>query len=51
MEEAYFDIPQHREFAQLEEFACLPDESTILRFRYRLKQPNLAEKMLATAPA
>jgi IS5 family transposase len=32
MEEAFFDTPLYREFAQLEEFARLPDESTILRF-------------------
>ena len=37
-----------REFAQLEEFARLPDESTILRFRHRLEKHKLAEKILAT---
>ena len=26
MEEAFFDVPLYREFAQLEEFARLPDE-------------------------
>ena len=31
MEEAFFDTPLYREFAQLEEFERLPDESTILR--------------------
>ena len=30
MEEAFFDTPLYREFAQLEEFGRLPDESTIL---------------------
>jgi IS5 family transposase len=35
MEEAFFDTLLYREFAQLEEFARLPDESTILRFRHR----------------
>ena len=48
MEEAFFDTPLLREFAQLEEFARLPDESTILRFRHRLEKHKLAEKILAT---
>lgn len=48
MEEAFFDTPLCREFAQLEEFARLPDESTILRFRHRLEKHKLAEQMLAT---
>jgi IS5 family transposase len=48
MEEAFFDIPLYREFAQLEEFARLPDESTILRFRHRLEKHKLAEQILAT---
>ena len=30
MEEAFFDTPLYREFAQLQEFGRLPDESTIL---------------------
>lgn len=38
MEEAFFDTPLYREFAQLEQFGRLPDESTILRFRHRLRQ-------------
>lgn len=46
MEEAFFDIPLYREFAQLEEFARLPDESTILRFRHRLEKHKLAEQIL-----
>ena len=48
MEEAFFDVPLYREFAQLEEFARLPDESTILRFRHRLEKHKLAEQILAT---
>lgn len=48
MEEAFFDTPLYREFAQLEEFARLPDESTILRFRHRLAKHKLAEQILAT---
>ena len=47
MEEAFFDTPLYREFAQLEEFGRLPDESTILRFRHRLEKHKLAEKILA----
>jgi IS5 family transposase len=47
MEEAFFDTPLYREFAQLEEFARLPDESTILRFRHRLEKHKLAEQILA----
>lgn len=38
MEEAFIDTPLYREFAQLSAFARLPDESTILRFRHRLKK-------------
>ena len=48
MEEAFFDTPLYREFAQLEEFARLPDESTILRFRHRLEKHKLAEQILRT---
>jgi IS5 family transposase len=48
MEEAFFDTPLCREFAQLEEFGRLPDESTILRFRHRLERYKLAEQILAT---
>ena len=48
MEEAFFDTPLYREFAQLEEFSRLPDESTILRFRHRLEEHKLAEQMLVT---
>ncbi|MEI2624040.1 MAG: transposase [Giesbergeria sp.] len=38
MEEAFFDTPVYREFAQLDAHGRLPDESTILRFRHRLEQ-------------
>ena len=48
MEEAFFDTPLYREFAQLEEFSRLPDESTILRFRHRLEKHKLAEQILQT---
>lgn len=45
MEEAFFDTPLYREFAQLEERTGLPDESTILRFRHRLEQHKLSEQI------
>ena len=49
MEEALFDVPLFREFAQLPSgVARLPDESTILRFRHLLEAHGLAAKMLAT---
>ena len=48
MEEAFFDVPLYREFARLEDYARLPDESTILRFRHRLEQHQLAEHILTT---
>jgi len=48
MEEAFFDTPLYREFAQLDEFGRLPDESTILRFRHRLERYKLAEQILTT---
>ena len=47
MEEAFFDVPLYRDFAQLESFARLPDESTILRFRHRLKEHKLGEQILS----
>ena len=48
MEEAFFDVPLYREFARLDEFSRLPDESTILRFRHRLEKHQLADGLLAT---
>ena len=48
MEEAFFDVPLYREFAQLNAHGRLPDESTILRFRHRLEKHQLADGMLAT---
>jgi IS5 family transposase len=44
MEEAFFDTPLYREFAQLEEFGRLPDESTIQRFRHLLESTNWPRK-------
>ena len=46
MEEAFFDIPLYREFAQLPELTRLPDESTLLRFRHRPEKHKLAEQVL-----
>ena len=48
MEEAFFDVPLYREFAQLDECGRLPDESTILRFRHRLEKHKLADGILAS---
>lgn len=48
MEEAFFDTPIYREFAQLDAHARMPDESTILRFRHRLERHKLADQILAT---
>ena len=48
MEEAFFDTPLYREFAQLEALERLPDESTILRFRHRLEKHKLADQILVT---
>ncbi len=48
MEEAFVDVPLYRQFAQIEEFTRLPDESTILRFRHRLEKHKLAEQILDT---
>ena len=48
MEEAFFDVPLYREFAQLDAHGRLPDESTILRFRHRLEKHKLADGILAT---
>jgi IS5 family transposase len=48
MEEAFFAAPLYREFAQLEAFSRLPDESINLRFLHRLAKHKLAEQILAT---
>ena len=48
MEETFLDTPPYREFAQLQEFGRLPDESTIVRFRHRLETHKLAEQILQT---
>lgn len=46
MQEAFFDVPLYREFAQLEANERMPDESTILRFRHRLEKYKLADAIL-----
>ncbi len=52
MEEALFDVPMYRGFAQLpDELVRLPDESTILRFRHRLEKHGLAAQMFAAMNA
>jgi IS5 family transposase len=52
MEEALFDVPLFREFANLPEgMVRLPDESTILRFRHLLEQHSLAAQMFAAVNA
>jgi len=43
MKETFFDTAIDRKFTQLEELAGMPDESTILRFRHRLEEHNLAD--------
>ena len=48
MEEAFFDVPLYREFAQLGAHGRLPEKSTILRFRHRLEKHKLADGILAT---
>jgi IS5 family transposase len=46
----FFHTPLYREFAQLEEFGRLPDESTILHFRHRLEKHKLAEQIQSLNP-
>ena len=48
MEEAFFDVPLYREFAQLDVNERMPDGSTILRFHHRLEKHKLAYVILAT---
>lgn len=46
-EETFFDVPLYREFAQLDGYGRLPDESAILRFRHRLEGRKQADQILA----
>ena len=52
MEETLHDVSLYCEFARLDSGATrLPDESTILRFRYLLEDNNLSGQLLATINA
>lgn len=51
MEEAFFDTPPYREFAQLDAHGRLPDKSTFLRFRHRLEKHKLADQILVVINA
>lgn len=52
MEEALYDTPMFREFAQIDQGQeNLPDESTILRFRHLLEAHELSLQILATVNA
>ena len=51
LEEAFFDVPLYRDFAWLDAHERLPDERTILRFRYPLEKHKLADGILATVHA
>ena len=44
MEKAFFAAQLHHEFAQLEEFARMHDESTNLRFRTPKKPPDCTRR-------
>jgi transposase, IS5 family len=47
MEQALHDVPLFRDFAGLGRWSqCLPDESTILRFRHLLERHKLAPQIL-----
>jgi IS5 family transposase len=47
MEEALFDMPLYREFAQLDNWSTrLPDETTIFRFRHLVEKHQLASQIL-----
>jgi IS5 family transposase len=51
MEEALFDTPVMRRFAQLGGLADIPDETTILNFRRLLERHDLARRILAKVNA
>ena len=48
MEEAFFDVPLYREFAQLDVNGRMLEKSIILRFRHRLEKRKLADAILAS---
>ena len=51
MEEALFDVPLYRQFAELGGMNRLPDHVSILRFRHLLEQHELAPQMLEAVNA
>lgn len=46
MEDALYDMPALRQFARLSSQSAIPDESTILNFRHRLEEYELAPEIL-----
>ncbi len=51
MDEALYDVPLYREFAELGGMSRLPDRVSILRFRHLREQRRLAEQFLVTVNA
>ena len=47
MEDALYDMPALRQFARLSSLAAIPDETTILNFRRRIEEYELAPEILA----
>lgn len=47
MEDALYDMPAMRQFAQLSSTAAVPDETTILNFRHLIEEYELAPEILA----
>jgi len=47
MEDALYDMPALRQFARLSSLAAIPDETTILNFRRRIEENELAPEILA----
>eukprot|EP01036_Dinobryon_divergens_P034800 gene34800-45012_t len=48
MKEVLFDVSLYRKFSQIPGFSRMPEESTIFRFRHRLKKFKLSDQLLAT---
>ena len=46
MEDALYDMPALRQFARLSSLASIPDETTILNFRRRIEENELAPEIL-----
>ena len=51
MEDALYDMPALRQFARLSSQASIPDETTILNFRRRIEEYELAPEILARVNA